>query len=160
MPHLTRTDTALLTLVAVNATNKQISLDTGLSAHTVPDAVRQMLQRTGTVNRVHAAAWAAARGLAGTPQPIPDMPRATRFSEILSGWASGRTNEELATEMGISVGTVRGYGKEVLRCLGVRSQVRAAVVGVLGGLVRLDRIDPSWLPVPLYAPAAPARRSR
>lgn len=57
-----------------------------------------------------------------------------REMEILCHLAAGQSNKVIAHELGISEGTVKLHVKAILRKLGVRSRVEAAVLAVERGL--------------------------
>jgi len=61
-----------------------------------------------------------------------------REMEILCHLAAGKSNKAIAAELGIADGTVKLHVKAVLRKLGVRSRVEAAVFAVERGLCAKD----------------------
>jgi two-component system, NarL family, response regulator YdfI len=60
----------------------------------------------------------------------------TRQLQLLRALATGRTNKELAHEMGIAQGTVKSYLKELYERLGVGSRAGAVAYGMRHGLIR------------------------
>jgi len=64
-----------------------------------------------------------------------------REHEILEHLAIGQSNKVIARELGITDGTVKLHVKSVLRKLGVRSRVEAAVIAVELGLGRKKLSD-------------------
>lgn len=77
-----------------------------------------------------------------------DAGRPPRFSEltpreleILRHLSEGRSNKIIARHLGISDGTVKLHVQSVLRKLGVRSRVEAAVLAVENGLRATERGD-------------------
>lgn len=59
-----------------------------------------------------------------------------RQLQLLRALATGRTNKELAHELGISQATVKGYLKELYGRLGVSSRAGAVAYGLRHGLIR------------------------
>lgn len=59
-----------------------------------------------------------------------------REMEILKHLAEGQSNKVIGRELGIADGTVKLHVKSILRKLGVRSRVEAAVIAVEHGLTR------------------------
>jgi two-component system, NarL family, nitrate/nitrite response regulator NarL len=76
---------------------------------------------------------------AATPAPRPAVPFAEltpRELEILACIADGSSNKMIARELAITDGTVKLHVKAILRKLGMRSRVEAAVSAVEHGLGR------------------------
>ena len=71
---------------------------------------------------------------AGEPGGAVNIP--PRQLQILRRLAAGRSNKELATELGISEATVKGYLKELYSRLGVDSRAAAVSYGMRHGLIR------------------------
>jgi DNA-binding NarL/FixJ family response regulator len=61
-----------------------------------------------------------------------------REREVLELVAAGRNNRAIATRLGISEGTVKGYVSAVLEKLGVDDRTQAALYAIKHGLVRND----------------------
>ena len=66
-----------------------------------------------------------------TPAHLPP-----RQLQILRRLAAGRSNKELAVELGITEATVKGYLKELYTRLGVTSRTEAVSYGMRHGLIR------------------------
>ena len=60
----------------------------------------------------------------------------SRQMQLLRALASGRSNKELAHDLGISEATVKGYLKELYARLGVSSRAGAVGYGMRQGLIR------------------------
>ncbi|MFD9687275.1 LuxR C-terminal-related transcriptional regulator [Kitasatospora sp. NPDC059088] len=160
LPALTTSELRLIVLIAAGASHDQIAADpdTKLQPDDVRRAIEALLVTTGTRTVLHLAAWATAHRI--VTQPVhpsgaltikPQL--APRLTQILRGWAGGRSTPELTADFGIAPSTMRTYYKTLLSQLNVDSQPQAVVVGVLAQLVWLNSIDPAWPAGPL-APAA------
>jgi NarL family two-component system response regulator LiaR len=68
-------------------------------------------------------------------QPRPGDDLTGRERDVLALLVTGRTNQEIGHNLGISPGTVRVYVSSVLAKLGVANRTVAAVVAVRHGLV-------------------------
>lgn len=64
-----------------------------------------------------------------------------RHKEVLSLMLEGRSNKEIARQLGLSLGTTKNYVASVMRFLGVTSRLKAMRAVVLGG-VSLDEGAP------------------
>lgn len=71
-------------------------------------------------------------------EPVADdtVSLTPRQLQLLRALASGRTNKELAHDLGISEGTVKSYLKELYERLGVSSRAGAVAYGMRRGLIR------------------------
>ncbi|MEV4245775.1 response regulator transcription factor [Streptosporangium canum] len=67
----------------------------------------------------------ADRGVRARARP-PAQPLSARETEIVQAVARGRTNQEIADELFLSLSTVKGYVSGILVKLGVRSRVEIA----------------------------------
>jgi two-component system nitrate/nitrite response regulator NarL len=74
-----------------------------------------------------------------TPAPIAEL--TPREQEILKHVAEGRSNKMIARALDITDGTVKLHVKSILRKLGVRSRVEAAVLAVEHGFGRKKTAD-------------------
>nr|BFE57901.1 response regulator transcription factor [Dactylosporangium thailandense] len=80
----------------------------------------------------------AIRGTGAAPQPVPRL--SPRESEVLALLAAGRPASRIASELELSVHTVRDYLKTIRAKLGVQSQLDAVLAADRLGLVaRADR---------------------
>lgn len=78
------------------------------------------------------------------PQPSPAAARAVtaltdRECDVLAEMATGRSNDEIATHMCVSVATVKTHVSSILAKLGVRDRTQAVVVAYESGLAGLGR---------------------
>ena len=74
-----------------------------------------------------------------TDGPVSSDPPAQltpRQLQLLRALAGGRSNKELAHDLGISEATVKGYLKELYARVGVRSRAGAVGYGMRQGLIR------------------------
>ncbi|MCG6499233.1 LuxR C-terminal-related transcriptional regulator [Kitasatospora sp. A2-31] len=156
LPALAAAELRLIVLAAAGASFEQIAADpeTRLRLDDVRSAIEAVLVTTGTRTLLQLAAWATAHRI--VTQPVhpsgalaikPSL--APRLSQILRGWAGGRSTPELTADFGISPTTMRTYTKTLLTTLNVDSPPQAVVVGVLAELVLLSDIDPTWPAEPL-----------
>ena len=68
----------------------------------------------------------------GTRSPIDEL--TAREVDILKLIASGRSNKEIANDLSLTEGTVKGYVSNVLAKLGVQDRTQAALLAVREGL--------------------------
>ncbi|TWE16341.1 helix-turn-helix transcriptional regulator [Kitasatospora atroaurantiaca] len=94
--------------------------------------------RIGSVARLAATATRALAGAAAwqRPDPKPVRVRLTpREHEVLRWAAAGRTNPEIAAQLGLTCNTVTGYLKSAMHKLGVRNRVELAITAREFGLI-------------------------
>ncbi len=104
--------------------------------------------RIGAVTRLAEAATRALAGAAawcGSPAedpgprrtgpPAPVVPLTRREHEVLRWAATGRTNPEIAAQLGLTCNTVTGYLKSAMHKLGVRNRTELAVTARESGLL-------------------------
>jgi DNA-binding NarL/FixJ family response regulator len=72
----------------------------------------------------------------GDPSTEESVALTPRQLQLLRALASGRTNKELAHQLGISQATVKSYLKELYERLGVSSRAGAVAYGLRQGLIR------------------------
>jgi DNA-binding NarL/FixJ family response regulator len=70
------------------------------------------------------------------PTPEAGVALPPRHLQLLRRLAAGRSNKELAHELGLSEATVKGYLKELYARLDVRSRAEAVAYGLRTGLIR------------------------
>ncbi len=73
------------------------------------------------------------------PDEPPITPLTTREAEVLQLLAQGLTNRQIATQLFVSVGTVKVHVERILGKLGVSDRTQAAVRAVTLGLARPSR---------------------
>ena len=74
------------------------------------------------------------RDLAAPPQASPLDALSPREREVLALLSKGKANKEIAVELSISVGTVKGYVSDIFDKLGVDDRTQAALLAVKHGL--------------------------
>ena len=94
-----------------------------------PEELHQQLRRAaaGTVVLGSSVAGLLAHALAAPPSAPQAVDLTDREREILNLLAAGRSNKEIARELGISDATVKVHIKHVLRKLSLKSRLEAAV---------------------------------
>ncbi len=82
------------------------------------------------------------------PADVADAPRrptwqqqdlTARERDVLNQLAAGRTNREIALELGITENTVKNHVRAILEKLPARSRIEAVVIGVQQGLTHLPQ---------------------
>ncbi|MFB7614628.1 LuxR C-terminal-related transcriptional regulator [Kitasatospora sp. NPDC056181] len=96
--------------------------------------------RIAAVSRLAAAATRALAGAAawaGSPtrRALPATPLTPREHEVLRWAATGRTNPEIAAQLGLTCNTVTGYLKAAMHKLGVRNRTELALAARESGLL-------------------------
>jgi DNA-binding NarL/FixJ family response regulator len=71
--------------------------------------------------------------------PAPQEQLSTRELDVLRLLARGRSNKEIARELGVEENTVRSHMHHVLRKLGLPSRTQAALYAVRTGLLSSER---------------------
>lgn len=74
------------------------------------------------------------------------MPLSNREMDILQLITRGRSNKEVAQELGISYQTVKNHMTSILRKLAVNDRTQAAIQALRTGLIRLQDIDEEGKP--------------
>ncbi|MFD0276298.1 LuxR C-terminal-related transcriptional regulator [Kitasatospora sp. NPDC127111] len=100
--------------------------------------------RIAAVGRLAAAATLALAGAAAWSGPagrsaLPSTPLTRREHEVLRWAATGRTNPEIAAQLGLTRNTVTGYLKGAMHKLGVRNRTELALVARESGLLEAAR---------------------
>jgi ATP/maltotriose-dependent transcriptional regulator MalT len=98
--------------------------------------VRDLCLRSGYKRRAEAAGLASITGAPIERESLAVLTRRER--EVLTLLAAGLSNSDIATRLVIEESTVKAHVRSVLRKLGVRSRLQAA-------LLYRDLLDCSWL---------------
>lgn len=80
-----------------------------------------------------------ANGTVTTDVPVRFSSLTEREFEILHHLAEGLSNKAIALKLGIVDGTVKLHVRSILRKLGIRSRVKAAILAIEEGLARRER---------------------
>jgi len=115
------------------------AMEAGASGYLVKGLPQEML--VNAVRRVHA-------GGRFLPPPIsqalaernPDTKLSAREHQVLELLVKGKTNKEIATQLGISEATVKCHVAVILVRLNVTDRTKAVVTALQRGLVHLDNI--------------------
>jgi len=82
-----------------------------------------------------------AEGEAGDDLSLLLVPLSPREMEILQHIAQGKSNKEIAYELGISRQTVKNHMTSILRKLAVNDRTQAAIYALRRGWIRLQDIS-------------------
>ncbi|MFF7458029.1 LuxR C-terminal-related transcriptional regulator [Kitasatospora sp. NPDC008115] len=80
-------------------------------------------------------ATAATGAASGAARALPHTPLTRREHEVLRWAATGRTNPEIAAQLGLTCNTVTGYLKSAMHKLGVRNRTELALTARESGLL-------------------------
>lgn len=83
----------------------------------------------------HVANVALGRVTAARPAPGTDSPLTPRETEILRLIASGHGNADIASQLFIGLGTVKGHIRDILEKLAASDRTQAAVLALRRGLI-------------------------
>ncbi len=137
---LPETDVIILTSVLDDATVRQ-AIQAGAMGYILKDTSSDELCRA-----IHAAAGGqvqlsrqvARRMLAEREEGVALQALTEREQEVLCQVARGRSNKEIAGDLGIAEKTVKAHVGNLLNKLGLASRTQAALAAVRSGLVKLD----------------------
>lgn len=119
----------VLDLVSAAASNKHIARALGLSVHTVKRHVARTMGKLGAKSRAEAAAaWRAMQPATVQPDPAPLEAFTAREIDVIAHVVSGASNTEIATELSVSVNTVKRHTANILDKLAVSSRIAAAAL--------------------------------
>ncbi|MFC5661754.1 LuxR C-terminal-related transcriptional regulator [Kitasatospora misakiensis] len=94
------------------------------------------LAEVATLALAGAAAWCGAPAADPAPSRTrPPVPLTRREREVLRWAATGRTNPEIAAQLGLTCNTVTGYLKSAMHKLGVRNRTELTVTARESGLL-------------------------
>jgi DNA-binding NarL/FixJ family response regulator len=132
---LSRRELEVLQLVALGASNSQIAESLSLSIHTVKKHLAHLLLKLKAESRSEAARLyresITQQPVAAAPAPAQAQALeglTTRERDVLSRIASGANNQRIATELELSLNTIKRHTTSIYSKLGVRSRVRAAAL--------------------------------
>ena len=77
-----------------------------------------------------------------TPDPSAQRALSVREREVLTQLATGKTTEDIASELGIGVVTVRNHIQRILAKLGAHSRLEAVATGIQRGVIAPPRRGP------------------
>jgi two-component system nitrate/nitrite response regulator NarL len=98
------------------------------------EVLQQVLEGNVSVPAALQSASGLSNGSAGSaaanpPQPLPDVELLTlRQLEVLSRVCQGKTNKQIATELGLSEKTVKAHVTAIFKVLGVVNRTQAVLV--------------------------------
>ena len=104
-------------------------------ARAVEAGALRLLVLVAHVLRVLPGSTTPQEAAARAPRPRNGNTLSRRELEILQLMADGFDNEEISSQLGISLETVKSHVRGVLRKLSVRSRTQAATVGLRRGLI-------------------------
>jgi DNA-binding NarL/FixJ family response regulator len=118
----------VLQLLAGGASNKQIARELQLSLHTVKRHVARTIFKLHVSSRAEAA-WLYRRSMQGadTP-PVAARELTARERDVLELIARGASNLQIASDLGLSLNTVKRHAANIREKLGVHSRVHAAAL--------------------------------
>jgi two-component system, NarL family, nitrate/nitrite response regulator NarL len=108
----------------------------GVSARELTGVVRSV--NAGEVYVAPSLAFALLRDMSRPPTANPLAELSQRERQVLERVASGRSNQEIALELGLAEKTIKHYMTNILQKLQVRSRVEAALLAAKAGLTRED----------------------
>lgn len=125
----------------------------------IRDGVAAVLERAGMCDAGDAVVLIACDGAAGeqlakTIRAMPDGTRTllperrrhlaltARETDILQCMTDGRTNKEIAAELHITEGTVKGHVNSILLKMNAKHRTHAVVLALSRGLVRIRPVHP------------------
>ena len=112
------------------------ALQAGMRAYLTKDVLHDELIRA--IRAVHTGdtyLTAAVRAVLAAGSLPTDL--SARETEVLSLIVKGKSNREIATDLGITEGTVKCHVNVILGRLGVSARTQAAVAALQRGIVRL-----------------------
>ncbi|MDA0565853.1 response regulator transcription factor [Streptomonospora sp. S1-112] len=104
-----------------------------------PQVTRRLVHRYATPGPHAAAPKAPTRPTAApdaAPAAVPEL--TARETQVLRLLALGRSNTEIADDLGIAAGTAKIHVSRILTKIGVRTRVQAAIYAYRTGLVEED----------------------
>ena len=132
-------DVAVLAVTSfVEEAKVRAALQAGASGYLLKDAEADEVAtaiRAIAAGRVHLAPAAAATLVTAIRTPKPSRPELTpREREVVALVAQGRTNQQIATRLGVTERTARTHVSNILAKLGLTSRTQAAMWAAREGL--------------------------
>lgn len=130
---LGKSELALLRLINLGMTNREIAKELAVEVPTIKWRIRQIFQKLGARNRIEALARArqGAAAISGhnEPQAIGPMPEPLRKIEldILRLLDLGMTNQEIASDLAMTAGTIGWRMSQIFGKLQARNRIEALV---------------------------------
>ena len=113
------------------------SLEAGACGYLLKDMFREELLEA--IRAVHGGLRRIPPGVATRlAERLPGNDLTARELEVIKEIARGRSNREIASELAITEGTVKGHVNNILSKLGVADRTQAVTCAIQRGIVRLD----------------------
>jgi len=128
-PPLSQRELQVLQLIAAAGSNKDIARELGLSVHTVKRHVVRIIAKMGVGSRAGAAALSRAAQNRAEPariEPLGDF--TARELDVIARVVLGESNMEIASQLLVSVNTVKRHTANILDKLAVNSRIEAAAL--------------------------------
>lgn len=143
---LTDREVQVVRLVAFGKTNAEIGTELWLSPTTVKTHIARIAAKFGTGDRAGIVGAAVRNGYLRVPltRPVPAGFDEGLF-DVLVRIAHGRSNQQIAAELTLSVDAVKSRVRRLLAVLSVCSREEAVAAGVACGALRLvpiRRLEP------------------
>ena len=101
--------------------------------------------RGAAEGQVQLAPAAAARLMREVRAPVSPEALTERETEVLKLLARGQANKQIASSLFVEEKTVKAHVSSILRKLGVRSRIQAALHAIRTGLVSVDELsEEAW----------------
>lgn len=131
---LTAREIHILGLLALGLNRRAVAERLALSELTIKTHLARVFERLHAPNQGAAIAAAVAMG-ALRLRPTPRRRVSPQCVRVLELMADGRTNEQIARSLTVSIDTVRTHARLLFKALGVRSRAHAVAVGIGSGLL-------------------------
>ena len=112
------------------------AMEAGASGYLIKDMPQEILFEA--VRRVHAGKRYLPSPVSQTlASRVPSSSLSKRECDVLRLMAEGKSNGEIAGELGITEGTVKCHVSVILNRLGVRDRTQAVITGLQRGLIQI-----------------------
>lgn len=116
-------------MLAAGACNKMIARELELSVHTVKRHVARVMLKLHVGSRAEAAShYRVALNVPGNESGPVARELTARERDVLERVAQGASNLQIASELALSLNTVKRHAANIREKLGVRSRVHAAAL--------------------------------